>query len=72
MMKHWEKMVDRDDWQQVMRESEAARLARMARAEQERRKQMIRNVRLIINALFVMLCAALVLFCAYLALWGGR
>ena len=72
MMKHWEKMVDRDDWQQVMREAEAARLARKARAEQERRKQMINNLRRIIDTVFIMACGAVVLFCIYLALWGGR
>lgn len=72
MMKHWEKMVDRTDWQQVMREAEAARLARKARAEQERRKQMINNLRRIINTAFIMACAGVVLFCIYLALWGGR
>ena len=72
MMKHWEKMVDRDDWQQVMRESEAARLARMARAEQERRKQMIATIKALIDIVFVMACGAVVLFCVYLALWGGR
>lgn len=72
MMKHWEKMVDRTDWQQVMREAEAARLARKARAEQERRKQMINNLRRIINTAFIMVCAGAVLFCIYLALWGGK
>ena len=72
MMKHWEKMVDRTDWQQVMREAEAARLARMAHAEQERREQMINNLRRIIDTVFIMACAGLVLFCIYLALWGGK
>ena len=72
MMKHWEKMVDRDDWQQALLEAEAARLARKARAEQERRKQMINNLRRIIDTVFIMACAAVVLFCIYLALWGGK
>ena len=72
MMKHWEKMVDRDDWQQALLEAEAARLARKARAEQERRKQMINNLRRIIDTVFIMACGAVVLFCIYLALWGGR
>lgn len=72
MMKHWEKMVDRDDWQQALLEAEAARLARMARAEQERRKQTINNLRRIIDTVFIMACAGVVLFCIYLALWGGK
>lgn len=72
MMKHWQKMVDSDDWQQALREAEAARLARMARAEQERRKQIINNLRRIIDTVFIMACGAVVLFCIYLALWGGR
>ena len=72
MMKHWQKMADRDDWQQALREAEAARLARMAHAEQERRKQIINNLRRIIDTVFIMACAAVVLFRIYLALWGGR
>ena len=72
MMKHWEKMVDRDDWQQALLEAEAARLARMARAEQERRKQTIATVKALIDIAFVMACGAVVLFCVYLALWGGK
>ena len=72
MMKHWQKMVDTDDWQQALREAEAARLARMARAEQERRKQTINNLRRIIDTVFIMACAFVVLFCIYLALWGGK
>ena len=71
-MKHWQKMVDTDDWQQALREAEAARLARMARAEQERRKQMINNLRRIIDTVFIMACVGAVLFCIYLALWGGK
>ena len=72
MMKHWEKMVDRDDWQQALHEAEAARLARMARAEQARRKQTIATIKALIDIAFVMACGAVVLFCVYLALWGGR
>ena len=71
-MKHWQKMVDTDDWQQALLEAEAARLARKARAEQERRKQMINNLRRIIDTVFIMACGAVVLFCVYLALWGGK
>ena len=71
-MKHWQKMVDTDDWQQALREAEAARLARMARAEQERRKQTIATIKALIDIVFVMACGAVVLFCVYLALWGGR
>ena len=72
MMKRYQKMADRDDWYLAMREAEAARLARMARAEQERRRQMINTLRHIIDAAFIMACAGLVLFCVYLALWGGK
>ena len=72
MMKHYQKMADRDDWYLAMREAESARLARMARAEQERRRHMIDTLRHIIDAVFIMACAGLVLFCIYLALWGGK
>ena len=72
MMKHWQKMVDRDDWYLAMQQAEVARIARMARAEQERRKQIINNLRRIIDTVFIMACGAVVLFCIYLALWGGR
>lgn len=72
MMKRYQKMADRDDWYLAMREAEAARLARMARAEQERRRQMINTLRHIIDAAFVVICVGLVLFCVYLTLWGGR
>ena len=72
MMKHWQKMVDRDDWYLAMQQAEVARLARMARAEQERRKQTIATVKALIDIAFVMACGAVVLFCVYLALWGGK
>lgn len=72
MMKHWQKMADRYDWQQALLEAEAARLARMARAEQERRKQRIATIKALIDIAFVMACGAAVLFCVYLALWGGK
>ena len=72
MMKPWHEMADRDDWYLAMQQSEAARLARMAHAEQERRKQIINNLRRIIDTVFIMACAGVVLFCIYLALWGGR
>ena len=72
MMKHNDKMVDTDDWYLAMQQAEAARLARKAQAEQERRKQMINNLRRIIDTVFIMACAGVVLFCIYLALWGGR
>ena len=72
MMKHNDKMVDTDDWYLAMQQAEAARLARKAQAEQERRKQMINNLRRIIDTVFIMACAAVVLFCIYLALWGGK
>ena len=72
MMKHNDKMVDTDDWYLAMQQAEAARLARKAQAEQERRKQMINNLRRIIDTVFIMACAGVVLFCIYLALWGGK
>ena len=72
MMKHNDKMVDTDAWYLAMQQAEAARLARMARAEQERRKQMINNLRRIIDTVFIMACVGAVLFCIYLALWGGK
>lgn len=72
MMKHNDKMVDTDDWYLAMQQAEAARLARMARAEQERRKQTIATIKALIDIVFVMACGAAVLFCVYLALWGGR
>ena len=72
MMKHDDKMVDTDDWYLAMQQAEAARLARKAQAEQERRKQTLNNLRRIIDTVFIMACAGVVLFCIYLALWGGR
>jgi len=72
MMKHNDKMVDTDDWYLAMQQAEAARLARKAQAEQERRKQTLNNLRRIIDTVFIMACAGVVLFCIYLALWGGR
>ena len=72
MMKHNDKMVDTDAWYLAMQQAEAARLARMARAEQERRKQTIATIKALIDIVFVMACGAAVLFCVYLALWGGR
>jgi len=72
MMKHNDKMVDTDDWYLAMQQAEAARLARKAQAEQERRKHTLNNLRRIIDTVFIMACAGVVLFCIYLALWGGR
>ena len=72
MMKHNDKMVDTDDWYLAMQQAEAARLARMARAKQERRKQTIATIKALIDIAFVMACGAVVLFCVYLALWGGK
>ena len=72
MMKHNDKMVDTDDWYLATQQAEAARLARKAQAEQERRKQTLNNLRRIIDTVFIMACAGVVLFCIYLALWGGR
>ena len=72
MMKPWHEMADRDDWYLAMQQSEAARLARMARAEQVRRRQMIKTIKALIDIAFVMACGAVVLFCVYLALWGGK
>ena len=36
------------------------------------RKQTIKTVKALIDIAFVMACGAAVLFCVYLALWGGK
>ena len=52
MMKHNDKMVDTDAWYLAMQQAEAARLARMVRAEQERRKQTIATIKALIDIVF--------------------